>query len=325
VEKVALSDGVRVGGSKSAVAIIDPTVCAGCKADNGNSEFPVIGKHPFCSECQKKFYEKPYPQWLKLGLAFLVLLLFAALVHGRKYFQVGREMYVGEKLENQHRYRDAIPHLEQTVRVAPDSDKAVLLLAKAYLLTGNPAPAHQILTAHKQGGFEDTAEFRDVNSIYSRATNALGEAIKAGEISQKSGNAEDGAALMHKAAAEYPEMSQLSDEARYFDGSVAFEHKDYDQFLEISETLWTAHSSSSQYAAVLASALACKYATTGDPAWRQKAEAMLEKSRQLAQPSPDEMKSYAEYSERIRYRLDSRQIIDKPEYDRKFRAKTVSN
>ena len=30
-------------------AVIDPTVCAGCKADNGNSEFALIGKLPFCA------------------------------------------------------------------------------------------------------------------------------------------------------------------------------------------------------------------------------------------------------------------------------------
>ena len=35
------------------------------------------------------------------------------------------------------------------------------------------------------------------------------------------------------------------------------------------------------------------------------------------------MKSFQEYSERIRFRLDTRQIIDKKEYDRKYR--TVQN
>jgi len=41
----------------------------------------------------------------------------------------------------------------------------------------------------------------------------------------------------------------------------------------------------------------------------------------LAQRSPEDMASFTEYSERIRYRLESRQIIDKTEYDRRFRQK----
>jgi hypothetical protein len=35
---------------------------------------------------------------------------------------------------------------------------------------------------------------------------------------------------------------------------------------------------------------------------------------------PDGEKFYTEYSERIRYRLESRVIIGKPEYDRRFRS-----
>ena len=66
--------------------------------------------------------------------------------------------------------------------------------------------------------------------------------------------------------------------------------------------------------------MACKYAVTGDRSWKQQAEAMLEKARQLSQKSPEEMKAYEEYAERTKYRLSSRVIIDKPEYDKRFRT-----
>ena len=48
---------------------------------------------------------------------------------------------------------------------------------------------------------------------------------------------------------------------------------------------------------------------------------MLARARTLAQKSADEMASFTEYAERIQYRLDSREIISKPEYDRRFRQK----
>ncbi len=85
-----------------------------------------------------------------------------------------------------------------------------------------------------------------------------------------------------------------------------------------AEKGWKGHPESSDYAGTLADALAYKYAVTGDPAFRTRAEEMLEKARQLAASSPEALQRYKEYEERIRYRLKTRQIIDPKEYDRRF-------
>ena len=54
--------------------------------------------------------------------------------------------------------------------------------------------------------------------------------------------------------------------------------------------------------------------------FRSQSEGMLDKARQLAQSDADALKSLEEYSPRIQYRLDSRKIISKQEYDRRFRS-----
>jgi hypothetical protein len=59
---------------------------------------------------------------------------------------------------------------------------------------------------------------------------------------------------------------------------------------------------------------------TGEIAYRKQAEEMLRSAEQQTQGNVEARKSYQEYAERIRYRLDTREIIDKPEYDRKFRS-----
>jgi hypothetical protein len=59
---------------------------------------------------------------------------------------------------------------------------------------------------------------------------------------------------------------------------------------------------------------------TDDPAYQKQSLEMLQKAKQLAQGNPDAEKGFEEYAERIRYRLDSRKIISRQEYDRKFRA-----
>ena len=66
--------------------------------------------------------------------------------------------------------------------------------------------------------------------------------------------------------------------------------------------------------------MACKYAATGDPAYRQQSEEMLAKAKQMSADDQEALASLAEFEERNRYRLESREIITKAEYDRRFRA-----
>jgi tetratricopeptide (TPR) repeat protein len=261
-----------------------------------------------------------------MGLAALLVLLVVALVHGRKYFQVGREMYIGEKLVEQGKYADAVSHLKKTVQVAPRSDKAVLLLAKAALLSGDPDTAAEAVRGHDGGrGFNQDSDFQQVDLLFGRAASALEEAKKAVALATQPGKAGEAARLMHEAAANYPELPGLTDALPYYDSGAAFESKDYDRFLALTQQTWKAHPDSADVAGQVASALACKYAATGDVSWRRQAEEMMEKSRQLAQKSPEEIKSFEEYAERTRYRLSSREIIDKPEYDRRFRSGKTQN
>ena len=309
-----------VPGAKPAV-LIDPTICSRCGADNGDSEYPRLGVLPFCHNCHTYVEANPYPVWLKTGLVALLALLAVALVHGRRYFSAGRQMYIGEKLVEEGKYAEAVPHLKQTVQVAPGSDKAVLLLAKAALLSGDPDAASDAVRGHSNGqGFDQDSDVQEVESLFSRSKAAMDKANKAIAMVQQSGKGTEAAALMHQAAAEYPEMRALKDLMLSFDAGAAYEKKDYDQFIAMSEQYVKAEPNSPGAVAELASAYACKFAVTGDPAWKQRTEDLLEKSRQLSQGSPDDQKAFEEYAERTRYRLSSREIIDKPEYDRRFRA-----
>jgi tetratricopeptide (TPR) repeat protein len=302
------------------ISLTDNTICARCGADNGQVDFPLVGSHPFCPACGELIVNWPYPRWLRISLACLLVLLVIALLHGRQYFRAGRNLYIGERLVDEHRYAQAVPYLAQTVRVAPNSDKAVLLFSKACLLSGDPGPVEAAMNGHNGGRFEDNSEFHEVAGIYSRVVAAAKDANDASKLVLQPGNEEQAAQLMHQAAAAYPEASQLADLAQEYDEGVAFIRKDYDRFLAITEKLWNAHPDSPVYSGEMASALACKYAVTGDIAYRERAEVMLQKSRQLLPQSPEAMERYQEYLERIHYRLDSREIIDKAEYDRRFRA-----
>lgn len=301
-------------------SLTDNTVCSRCQADSGGADFPLVGKYPFCPNCAQLVSNWPYPQWMKIALVLLSALLAISLVHGRKYFQAGRTMYLGERLVEDHRYAEALPYLQQTLRVAPGSDKAVLLTAKAALLTGEFEVAQKALQGHNGGRFEDgnSSEFREVDAIWKRAVDALEKADQAYKLVEQENTGVEAARLMHEAASLYPEATGLAITAEYFDEGAAFDRRDYDTFVSIAQKQWKQYPLSAT-AAALASALACKYAVTRDPLYRQQSEEMLAKAQQLAGGS-DAQKSFEEYSERIRYRLSSCEIISKQEYDRRFRA-----
>ena len=303
------------------ISLTDNSVCARCGADNGNSDFPVVGKLPLCQNCALLVTDWPYPQWIKLAFLFLLALLLVALVHGRKYFQAGRNLYTGERLIDEHHYSKAVPYLENTLKVAPGSDKAALLAAKAALLSGNVKAAGGALHGHDDGRFPDNRDalFQEVDGLWNRAMQAYDKAEAASKLAANEGHEIEAARLMHEAAALYPESSELAIAADMYDEGAAYARQDYDSFVALTEKVWN-EVPQSDTAAAVASALACKYAVSGDLNYRQRSEEMLAKAQQLAHGDAAHEQEFQEYSERIRYRLDTRQIISKQQYDEKFRG-----
>jgi hypothetical protein len=302
-------------------ALQDNSICGRCGAYSGDvADYPIVGRLPLCPTCAPQVSNWPYPVWLKASVAVLLALLLVALVHGRRYFHAGRTMYVGEHLVEERHYEQALPYLQETLKIAPESDKAVLLTAKAALAIGGIETADKAIQGHAGGHFEDASDdkFRELKETWERANAAFAKAGEAVKLEQQDGQAARAAQLMHDAATQYPEARGLAAMAETFDEGAAFEAKDYDRFLAITQKEWR-DQPTPRMAAAVASALACKFVVTGDTKYGKQAEDMLETARQKVGSDPAEQKAFQEYSERIRYRLDSRQIISKTEYDRQFR------
>jgi hypothetical protein len=319
--RTASENARRSGQPSMYLPLISRSICARCNTFIGSDSAPAeIAGSRFCSSCATLIKDWDYPVWLKFSLASLLLLLVVALAHGRKYFHAGRDMYIGEHLVEQGKYAEALPHLKETLTIAPGSDKASLLAAKAALMIGDVASADKALHGHNDGHYEDgqNAQFLEVNGLWDRANQALEKADQAGKLAQQDGKGAEAAKLMHEAAALYPQLPSLAFAAESLDGGAAFERGDFDSFVSISENQWK-ENAVSETAAQLASALACKYALTGAADFRHRSEEMMDQARRLAQGDPETLKSLDEYEPRIKYRLDSRKIITRAEYDRHFR------
>jgi hypothetical protein len=296
--------------------LIDPTICGLCKTDYGSSELPLVGGMPACANCAKGLYERPYPGWLKLAMAGLLLLLAGSLWRGVPYFKAGRHLVLAERAMDRGDYKTASTHFAEVLKVSPTEQKVLLMGAKANLMTGDVASADKFLKQRET--YESSDLFAEVKGLWNHAVDAYEKAGKARTL-YEAHDEEAAARLMREASNEYPQSPDLAESALNLESGVAFNHKDYDAFLRISKDLMNRFPSDAMAVGGVASALACKYAVTGDPSYRQQAEEMLEKARLLAQASPEQVAHFEEYSERIHYRLQSREIIDKPEYDRRFR------
>ncbi len=230
-------------------------------------------------------------------------------------------MYLGERFVKQSKFVEAVPHLKEAVRIAPASDKAVLLLAKAALKVGDVGTAAKALQGHDEGRFENgqDTDFLEMKSLWDRATGAMKKANEAGKLAEAGGKDVEAAKLFRQAVAEYPESKEMAAAIPYFDEGAAFEQKDYDKFLALAQEVF-AKTPNASNAATIASAWACKYAASGNVQFKDQAEQFLTKAQQMAQSDPEEMKRLEEYLPRIRHRIDSREVITKQEYDKKFRS-----
>jgi tetratricopeptide (TPR) repeat protein len=94
---------------------------------------------------------------------------------------------------------------------------------------------------------------------------------------------------------------------------VAFDAKDYDTFLSKAREFQKAHPQKEMSAAMVASALACKYAETGDETFQRECLALLDQAQKW--PSDD---ADTDYRQRILHRLRTREIIDRKEFQRRF-------
>jgi hypothetical protein len=296
---------------------LDPTVCSKCRTDYGSSELPQVGGLPFCSSCREALYNRTLPKWLTVTVGSLFALLAVGWLHSVKFFRAEKSLILAERLVEKRQYTAAIPLLEAVLGTAPNCEKGILLLAKSEMLIGNPATAYKALQSHRNGRFEKSDLASEVESIANRIAAASAKYNEAVELEHKH-KWEDAARAAREASNQYPEQTALSYAAESMEEGVPFEHQDYDGFLKRSEAYWNRGPQDFLRAGSLASALACKYAVTGDPQFLARSEEMLKKSRELAQ-TPDEVKAFTEYEERIRYRLKSREIIDTDEYNRRFR------
>jgi len=296
--------------------LFDPTMCAYCGHDGGDVEVPRLAGLPTCDTCAERFRKRPFPLWIRASFAALLALLVASQVVGARYYGAAANVVRAERLIDSGDHAEASALLDSALEHVPDSGKVLLLKVKAALLAGDPASAYAAL--ERFGTRTDEQELiAEVNPIVSRVESAIAKAQEAGRLAEAE---DDEAALQaaRRAASLYPEWPVAAELVESCEAGVAFQQKDYDEFFEISARIAARHPDASDYVALLASALACRYAVTGEPGLKAQAEEALARAESLIRGA-EERASFDEYAERIRHRIETREIIARSEYNRRFR------
>ena len=296
--------------------LFDPTMCATCGHDGGHDEVPRVAGLPTCDTCAERFRHRPFPLWIRASFAVLLALLVASQVVGARYFGAAANVVRAERLIDSGDHAEASALLDGALEQAPDSAKVLLLKIKAALLAGDPASAYAAL--ERLGTRTDEQELiAEVNPILARVESAIAKAQEAGRLAE----AEDDEAALQAArwaAKLYPEWPVAAELVENCEASVAFQQEDYDKFFEISARIAARNPDTSGYVALLASAFACRYAVTGDPVLKARADEALARAESLIR-NAEERAAFDEYAERIRHRIETREIITRSEYNRRFR------
>lgn len=188
----------------------DPTICAQCGADRGDQDWLKVAGTPLCFRCRQRFYEVPYPAWMRVSLLLLALLAAYAVWHGEGYVEAGLARARGERLLAAGRPAAAALEFRQVLDAGSESQDVLLLAVRSYLLAGDYEHARLLMNGHAR--FQTSALYYEVLKSWERAVKANDLAGEARALAARRDYA--AAAAKARAAAElYPEMAALAAEA----------------------------------------------------------------------------------------------------------------
>ena len=287
----------------------DPTICAQCGKDGGNFEWPHEATLGVCDACREQLYHRPFPTWVRLSFAAILLLVCIEVARNWRLFQAHVEIPRARRAIDEGRVADGAELLARAARHAPEmpelAQQASFFQGVSLLQEGRFAEAATALEPLSKSLTGEDAEVVASYLLVARVQDLI-EQKRAGEA----------AVMATEFAARHPKNKVAPGLVHAARVAQAFDDKDYDGFLSLAQEQEAREPEDPLSAAQVASALACKYAVTGDEEYRRKSTAKLEQTRAAA--SGD--KSFIEYEERILHRLNTREIIDRTEYNRRFRS-----
>lgn len=245
----------------------DPTVCASCHKDFGETELTKISVYPICPECETTIKNKTLPAWVKGFFVAILVIVIGSLFWNWKFYSAYLDI------------RDANQHFKNG-----DYANAALLMEAASVAV---------------------PEVEDIKTIssYFKGIKLLSEDNSSGALTE-----------FEKCRDKLPQDYNLNNLLLQAKIGSTFDNKDYNGFLQATKENLVLDSLQATSLASVASAHACLYAQSGKEEDKLQALNYLSKARQIDSVS----KEVKEYYNMIEYRLHSRKIIRRKEFQKQF-------
>jgi hypothetical protein len=250
---------------------LDPTICHRCQADSGQ-ELPQVAQLPTCPDCESHLRNFPFPAWIKLSFAALVILAIVSFVYNYRFVdglftarRAWRAMYAGK-------VDVAIADMDKAAGLVPEMEQ--------FRNESGAFRGYQLLSQDQP----------------KQAVPLLANAVK--KIS--------------------PQVLPVYAWLLQAEMGAAFEDKQYDVMLEKALALVGMKPDDPFGQYLVASSYACEFARTGAAELKQKSLEALAAGDKLAETHPIDPAGAENYRQRIRFRLATREIIEKNEFDRRF-------
>jgi tetratricopeptide (TPR) repeat protein len=199
--------------------------------------------------------------------------------------------------------------------------EAGLLRFKAEILAGEIDDLAE--TGNRLSGrtFEESSLFWEVQALTKNVDAALEKMGKARELVEHKKEIAAEKFLLETSAL-WPQAKFIKIKYLWLRGGNEFDRKDFATAAKTYEEAYRLSPDDPMQTMGYASARSLRYALTGEEKYKQEALTAVEKARGMCLSSPVLAEPFEEYRERIMYRLDTREILSKEEYDSRFRQKT---
>jgi hypothetical protein len=245
--------------------MVDPTICGWCSTDYGQQSLPLVAGVPACDPCEQRMRNWPYPLWVKLSFAALLVLALGSFAYNLRFFQ-----------------------------------------AYVYTLRGGHAASFEEgrdLAIRAAALVPESRELQDRADLY-----------VAIDLMQQDKPTE-ALPLLKRLRLRMPNDAKLAELLAQAEMGTAFDAHDYDKFLELARGRAQQAPADIRSKAAVASALACKYAETGEERYERDARLNLAELNDMPGADSPEL---ADFLDRIHFRLDKREIINTAEFQRRF-------
>ncbi len=104
----------------------DPTVCGRCGFDNGSNPLPTLATQPMCQQCTDYLRNRPFPSWIKISFAGLIIFVVLAAVWNMRFFLAWKDSKAAFELMGQDMGQAAERMRTARSRVPESSDLQTL-------------------------------------------------------------------------------------------------------------------------------------------------------------------------------------------------------